>query len=299
MTTANRATVNRGRAFGLIVLAYVVAVAAALLTLQLLDAGSVLYRSFIADVVATCVVFGFSVAFRNSSFYDAYWSVVPPLLLAYWVWLAAPVLNVRLVLVSLLVLWWAIRLTHNWARGWSGLEHEDWRYVDLQEKLGLLYWPVSFLGVHLMPTLLVFAGCFGVYLVAQPMAAQVPWGWIDTVALLVGAAAIAIEGQADNELRAFRARRASAAELLDTGVWSWCRHPNYLGEIGFWFSMGLFGYAVAPTVWWLWLGPLGMLILFVGITIPMQERKLVAAKPAFADYARRTFSLLPFSHWRG
>ena len=259
----------------------------------------VLARSLAADVGATVVVFGFSVAFRNSSFYDAYWSVLPPLLLAYWVWVFAPPFNWRLCALSLIMLWWAVRLTHNWARGWSGLEHEDWRYVDLQQQLGVLYWPVSFLGVHLMPTLWVFAGCLGAFVVAQPQAAAVPWGWWDTLACVVGVAAVAIEMRADNELRAFRARRSSAAQLLQTGVWAWCRHPNYLGEIGFWCSIALFGFAAAPAWWWLWLGPLGMVILFVGITIPMQERKLAAAKPEFADYARRTFSLLPLSMLRG
>ena len=296
--TEGAATTGRGRAFAWILLAYVLATAAALATVWYLSDWDLLLRSLAADVVATVVVFGASVAFRNSSFYDAYWSVAPPLLLLYWVVVLAPSLSLRLLALALLVCWWAVRLTHNWARGWSGLDHEDWRYVDLQQKLGVLYWPVSFLGVHLMPTLWVFAGCLGAYLVAQPAAAEVPWGIWDTLALATGVAAVALEGRADNELRAFRARRASAAELLQTGVWAWCRHPNYLGEIGFWVSVGLFGYAAAPDVWWLWLGPLAMVVLFVGITIPMQERKLRAAKPDFEAYAQRTFSLLPLSTLR-
>jgi steroid 5-alpha reductase family enzyme len=33
---------------------------------------------------ATVVIFGFSRWFNNSSFYDAYWSIIPPLLALYW-----------------------------------------------------------------------------------------------------------------------------------------------------------------------------------------------------------------------
>jgi hypothetical protein len=39
--------------------------------------------TLVADVLATLVVFAFSRAYRNSSFYDAYCSVIPPLLTFY------------------------------------------------------------------------------------------------------------------------------------------------------------------------------------------------------------------------
>ena len=37
------------------------------------------HAAFRADVAATLVVFLFSLLYRNSSFYDAYWSVAPPI----------------------------------------------------------------------------------------------------------------------------------------------------------------------------------------------------------------------------
>ena len=49
-------------------------------------------RAFLNSLLlATLVVFAFSRAYRNSSFYDAYWSVIPPLLLFYWWSQAGPV----------------------------------------------------------------------------------------------------------------------------------------------------------------------------------------------------------------
>ncbi len=116
-----------------------------------------LYLAGLADLTATIVVFAFSVAFRNSSFYDAYWSVAPPLLLGYW-WLSGDGEFARVFVVAALVLTWAVRLTGNWARGWNGLDHEDWRYPKIRDATGRLYWPVSFLGIHLVPTVVVFIG---------------------------------------------------------------------------------------------------------------------------------------------
>jgi len=284
--------------FAWIYLAYLLAIGVAWLTVVFAPESwsHPIALALAADVAATVVIFAFSLAFRNSSFYDAYWSVAPPLLLLFFAWSAGWSLDLRWLVLMALVCWWALRLTHNWAIGWTGLAHEDWRYRDLQQKLGLWYWPVSLLGIHLMPTVWVFLGCLGGYWVAQP--ATSAWGWLDSLALLVGVASIWLEARADTQLHQFRDQRGSVAEHLDHGVWSWCRHPNYLGEIGFWVAVGLFGSAAAPGVWWVWLGPGAMVLLFTLVSIPMLETKLTQAKPGYAAYAARTFALLPLSKLR-
>ena len=171
------------RDFWLIVIAYVAATVAAVLVLLAAPLGDTLLDMLLADVVATLVVFGFSVAFSNSSFYDAYWSVAPPLLLAGWVILHGGTGDaIRTLLAAVVVLAWAARLTRNWAIGWEGLSHADWRYVRLREQLGIFYWPVSLLGIHMMPTLLVFAGCLPLYLVSL---SSRPLGVWDAIGLVV------------------------------------------------------------------------------------------------------------------
>lgn len=65
----------------IVTVGYAIAAAAAWTCLSLIQAHP-LVEVLIADVVATTVIFGFSVAFRNSSWYDAYWSVAPPLIAA-------------------------------------------------------------------------------------------------------------------------------------------------------------------------------------------------------------------------
>ena len=74
---------SKASALGWITIAYVVCVAAgyaSLVSLNLVEP----WNAFVADVVATVVIFGFSLAFKNSSFYDAYWGVIPPLLAMWW-----------------------------------------------------------------------------------------------------------------------------------------------------------------------------------------------------------------------
>ena len=51
----------------------------------MLNTHGLLQPDSFADVIATVVVFAASRWHHNSSFYDAYWSVLPPYLAVYWV----------------------------------------------------------------------------------------------------------------------------------------------------------------------------------------------------------------------
>ena len=281
------------RAFAWIVISYVAALLVAALVLRALPGHAPLVRVAAADAAATCVVFAFSVAFDNSSFYDAYWSVAP---IAIAGWLAAEpgaahANPARRVLVVALVTLWGVRLTWNWARGWAGLRHEDWRYVNLRRTTGRAYWPVSFLGLHFFPTVLVFLGCLP--LAAALVDGDAPLGPLDALAAAVTLGATVLEAAADEQLRAFRSQKAREGDVCDVGLWAWSRHPNYLGEIGIWVGVGLFGLAAgAPS--WAAIGVVAMIALFVGISIPMIEKRSAERRPAWAAYRARTSMLLPW-----
>jgi steroid 5-alpha reductase family enzyme len=277
---------------------YLLALIAAAWTLALLEAHP-LVEIFLADLVATAVIYLCSLLTRNASFYDAYWSVAPPAIALGLLSYGGEGVLLRQLLLGLVVGLWAVRLTLNWAWTWQGFRHEDWRYVQLAERSGRLWWLLSLLGIHLFPTLVVFAGCLP--LLPALLSGAAPIGWLDWLAFGIGLAAVWLEYEADRQLHAHRARRASRSEVLDSGVWRLCRHPNYVGEIGFWVSLFLFGIAawggVAP---WTWLGPVAMVGLFTIVSIPMIETRLLADKPGYAAYRARTPALLPlpWPRWR-
>jgi steroid 5-alpha reductase family enzyme len=243
-----------------------------------------------ADVAATLAIFAWSLAYRNSSFYDAYWSVAPLPIALYWTAVGEGAAGARQALVLVAIFAWGARLTWNWARGWHGLEHEDWRYVDLRAKTGRAYWLVSFLGLHLMPTFWVFGGLLPVY-AAVAVPARPP-GALDLLAALVTAGAIALEAAADAQLHRYRAARPAPGEFLRNGLWAWSRHPNYLGEMGFWWGLWLFGVAAAPALWWTVAGPLAITLMFRFVSLPMIETRMRERRPAFAEWAGRSSLVL-------
>ncbi len=298
-TTTDRFIPAPSRALALILLAYAVAIAAAWATVRFapLDAHPMV-RLFAADVAATVVVFGFSRAFDNSSFYDPYWSVAPIVMAA---WLpfsgieGVVPMGARQGLMLAVTSFWGGRLTYNWLRGWSGLDHEDWRYVDFRKQFPRGYWPFSFAAIHFFPTVCTFAGSLAMWPIATSNA---PLGPLDLVGAAIAVGATIIEGLADAQLRAFRADCAARGErgaICEVGLWAYSRHPNYFGECSFWVGLWVLGLAAnSADAAWTALGPVGMISLFVFGTIPLMEKRSLERRPAFADVQRRISMLVPW-----
>jgi steroid 5-alpha reductase family enzyme len=287
-------TMKMTKAFLLVIAAYALAGAAAVGTGLLFRALPLIAIVGLADLAATIVVFIFSVITNNSSMYDPYWSVAPVPIALFW--LLQPgsdgFANPRHVLIFALLCLWAIRLTTNWAIQWRGLGHEDWRYRDIRRQTGVFYWPASFLGIHLLPTVLVFLGCLALWPALSDRAAQLTW--LDGVAALVVLTAVTIEGTADLQMRRFRRRPGAAEQVIPPGLWSVSRHPNYFGEVLFWWGLYLFVPLAYPAFWWAIVGPLAILLLFLGASIPLMERHLLEGHPTYAEYQKR---VSPFFPW--
>ncbi|QYJ02553.1 DUF1295 domain-containing protein [Nocardioides panacisoli] len=256
------------------------------------DTAWVWLDALVADVLATVVVFVASRMHHNSSFYDAYWSVLPPYLVAYWWWagprdLADPWAWLLFVVVG----FWAVRLTANWVRTFPGMHHEDWRYPMLREQAGRWELVVDFVAIHLFPTLQVFLAAVPAYLLLSRDGR--PIGLLAGIGALVGVAAVALEWAADRQMKEFVATR-QPGESMDRGLWAWSRHPNYFGEISFWFAVAVFGMAASPEdAWWVLAGTVAMVAMFLGASIPMMEKRSLERRPSYQDVIDRVPRLLP------
>lgn len=275
-------------------LAYVLAIIAAFTSAAFLpETLHLLWKIAIADVVATLVIFAFSAIFNNSSFYDPYWSIAPMVIVTALFFSETYHSGhpVRAMLVFLLVNLYGFRLTYNWWRGWTGLDHEDWRYVLYRKKGAVTYWLVSFSGFHLMPTVLVLLGCFTFYPVFTE---NVPLNVLDFFAFVITFGAILIEAIADQQLRQFRLSNKEPQKILETGLWKYSRHPNYFGETSFWWGLFLFALAVGWEYWWTGFGALSITLLFVFISIPMIDKRMLAKRPKYTERMKKVSGLIPW-----
>ena len=234
------------KAYLSILLIYIFSAAAVIFFGDLLPFENPIYTAALADLGATVLIFAFSMIYNNSSIYDPYWSVAPVIIAVYWLLPRGILWNfdIRAVLVFLLLLAWSVRLTVNWLIRWKGLDDEDWRYRDFRQRNVKIYWLISFLGIHLMPTILVFLGCLS--LIPVFLEAKHSLGFLDIAAFVIVVFSIWIEAKADIQLRSFRMRQENKNKILKIGLWAISRHPNYLGEIAFWWGLYFFGVVANP-----------------------------------------------------
>lgn len=276
---------------------YALAIALAYVFVLLFN-GSVntLLLTFIADVLATVLVFIFSILFGNASLYDPFWSVSPPFICIFWMYSGNENLVAQAMLIVILV--WSVRLTLNWVRGWKGLAHEDWRYTMLREAHPKYYWLINFFGIHLFPTVMVFAGMLPVYFVTlhtdTPLLEEglTLVKGIFALGFILAFIATVIELTADEQMFAFK-RQSKHGEHINEGLWRYSRHPNYFGEIMFWFGLWVLQMSVLPAYWWTGIGFLSILCLFLFASIPMMEEKNLKSKKGYADYMRKVSRLIP------
>lgn len=281
---------DRRRGLLAVASAYALALTAALAIGWMLRGRSPVLVAAVADVAATLVVFAFSVRHDNSSVYDPYWSVSPIVIAAYWA--AGRELDLRGVLVGVLVVAWGVRLTANWVSRWRGLEDEDFRYVEIRGKAGRLYWPASLFGIHLLPTAWVFLGMLPTWPALSGQGRAL--GPLDLAALAVTATGIAVEAVADRQLRRFLRARGDPSSVLDAGLWRLSRHPNYFGEVSFWWGLWLFGLAADPRWAWTVIGPLSITVLFLAVSIPWMDRRMRARHPGWAERTAALPALVPW-----
>lgn len=267
--------VEKTKALVIVALVYIIAGLAAIATLKYAPISDVLWKTLLADTVATIVVFIFSMLYKNSSMYDPFWSVAPIFIAFYWLFKAYGFpfegVDFTIWIMILLIIAWGVRLTWNWMLRWEGFGDEDWRYVKIKKKTGLFYWPSSFISIHLMPTLWVFAGMVPVYFAINAKA--IPVSILFALATLVTVIAISLETIADNQLRNHLRIRKNKNELLKTGLWGIMNYPNYTGEILFWWGMYLFAISYNIDFWWTIFGPLSISLLFIFISIPMMKKR--------------------------
>ncbi len=250
-----------------------------------------LVSSFLADIVATLVVWGFGILFANSSVYDPYWSVAPIIILTFWIIIKGVSLSSIDILYLIAIIIWAVRLTLNWAIRWKGLQHQDWRYIMLKEKSPRLWFLTNLIGINIMPTVVVFVALIPAYYGIESK------GSINSL-VIIGFAicifAVLIQSIADRQMDLFRKNKSYKNQCIDKGLWRYSRHPNYFGEVSFWWGIWLMQMGVIPQIWVTVIGPVVITLLFISVSIPMMEKHILASKPIYSRYRRQVSMLIPW-----
>ena len=246
----------------------------------------------LADVLATIVVWFFGLIYKNVSVYDPYWSVFPPVAFLIWAFYTG-MWTLPVVLLLVASWYWGWRLTRNWALTFKGMAHEDWRYTKYRSLHPALFHLINLFGLNMMPTLVVFGAMLPGLQLYQLSAALMTNNPLCLAILILGfivcISSATIQLIADKQIHDFRA--ANPGKYCNVGLWKHGRHPNYFGEMAFWWGIWIM-YAAFGGIDWFICGPIAMSAMFLGISIPLMEKRQLQNKPGYADYRKQTRMLI-------
>ncbi len=238
-------------------------------------------------ITATLIIFLFSKIHHNSSIYDPFWHVAP-IPIVFYIASHSSLSNLQQSLVLSAFLFWSLRLTYNWFLNWTNLDHEDFRYIDLKNTNKFLAFVNDFFGIHLIPTIIVNVSLYPIYvaLTSDYLNNLVYVGFI----LIIFA--VVVQHIADSQMRGFRKDENNLGKTMKYGLWKYSRHPNYLGEVSFWFGIYIFALASGSTSIWLLTCPIVMLALFVFISCPMMDNRSLKKRSDYKEYMDKTPQLI-------
>jgi steroid 5-alpha reductase family enzyme len=261
------------------------------------------WLGFAVTCICTVVIWVFSIANDNSSIYDPYWVVAPPLLALALKATAQGGLggawHARQLIIAACLCIWACRyhVFYAWP-GWrTGLVHEDWRY-EAMRRAPLPYWLNSLIGMHLFPTVLVYlAFAPAARILLSSPESQPAFGLWDLLATAGALGAVSIEYLADRQLRRYRGTNDyERGGTFRQGLWKYSRHPNYFGEALFWVSMVPFAVAgglVRAHPLLVFAGPI-LMAAFFRYSCRLMDVRSLERRPDYARAIAETSAMIPW-----
>jgi len=221
---------------------------------------------------------------RNNSQMDKLWSLLP--IIYTWIVAYNGGFKARLVVMAVLATLWGFRLSFNFGRKgayklkfWEGEEDYRWEVIRSGpfkgHRFGWLLFDFFFISIYQNVIVLMT-----VFPALVSMNSTVPFGIIDTIAAVFTFSFIVWETVADEQQWAYQTKKwemiKSGKKLHElpapynngfttSGLWGYCRHPNYFAEQAIWMSFYVFSIATGVGIFnWSIIGALLLQVLFLG-----------------------------------
>jgi steroid 5-alpha reductase family enzyme len=244
-----------------------------------------------AILILFSALWAVSLRLENSSVADVAWGpgiLVIGLVYYFTSYFTSDGLSLRAHLTLALLAIWAIRLgAHLYFR--TRLQGEDFRYVRWREEYEQ-WWLVSYFKVFLLQAVVAWIVSLPIYFAIVSVGSP-SLTLLDYLGVLLVVSGVVVESLADEQLRRFRADRVNRGKVLDTGLWSYSRHPNYFGEALVWWGFGVIAVATGgvPGL----LGPVVLTYFLIYVSgVALLESSLVEKK-GYIQYAGKTPAFVP------
>lgn len=210
---------------------------------------------------------------------------------------------IQLILVSL----WALRLSlYIFIRNRG--KDEDFRYKKWREEWGKMAWLYAYLKVFLLQGFIMLWVALPIIIFQSQHLSSFPASYLSDpnvsfmsldqlslmhlIGIFIALFGLIFETIADLQMYQFKKDSSNKGQIIQSGLWKISRHPNYFGEIVFWW--GIFMMTLGAHLWFISLiGPLAITLLIRFVSgVPMLEKKY-EGREDFENYKKRVPVLVP------
>ncbi|EFQ97454.1 hypothetical protein MGYG_00495 [Nannizzia gypsea CBS 118893] len=257
---------------------------------------------------------------RNYSQVDRMWSILPSVYtghFALWCRLKG-VATTETNTIFFFILIWSARLTFNyWRKGGYSIGSEDYRWATLRKQVNspALFFLFNVLFISLAQSILLFLITVPTYIfvLIGTLRDAPSFGVPDLIFSRFLLFLVLIEHFADQQQWKFQQAKKQyqktarmPAEYKDiftsddldrgfvvSGLWAWCRHPNFVAEQAFWVTLYTWSaYRVESYFNWSGVGALCLVLLFQAST-NLTESITASKYPDYKQYQARVGKFIP------
>ncbi len=234
------------------------------------------------------IIFILALLKKNNSIVDVAWGGGFIVIAVYSIVQSGEV-DLRKMIVSLLVLLWALRLSFHIMVRNSG-RGEDFRYKAWRDRWKFFILR-SFFQIFMLQGLFMLVISTPVWFINFSTGGPIgPW---DSLGLVIFGTGFMIETIGDYQLSEFKKDRANEGKIITTGLWSVTRHPNYFGEALVWWGISCYALSFHHG-WYALVSPVVITLLLRFVSgVPMLEKKY-EGRPDWEEYKSRTAAFVPF-----
>jgi steroid 5-alpha reductase family enzyme len=235
-----------------------------------------------------------SLAIDDVSIVDYIWSLLSlaaAATYAYHTGIESTVSLVMLLMVSI----WAFRLTFFLMKRGRN-QPEDRRYQVIRQNnspnfgFKSLYLIFIFQGFIAWIISTIFVPVFDAGASADT---AITWNLWHSAGVALWLFGLIFESVADNQLHAFNQRVVKDGKTLNTGLWRYCRHPNYFGEFCIWWAWCIF--AIPTSSVWILAAPMIMTYLLMKFSgVGNMENGITTRRPDYQAYIDATNTFFPW-----
>jgi len=253
----------------------------------------------IVTFVYFTVIFFIATAIKNNSIVDIGWGM--GFVIGSWVTLfttSEP--TVLSYLVVGFITFWGLRLSIRLFKRNHG-KPEDFRYRQWREEWGDNVVLIAFFRVFMVQGIINFVVGSAGYAIIKFNAFDFTGvsQWVVYIGLFLSFTGLFFEVVGDEQLR--QHIQKGTRTLLQSGLWSVTRHPNYFGEIMIWVGLYIAGLAMLlngdiPVLYYLVLilSPVIMSTVLIKISTPMLEKNM-EKYDGWEEYKKRVPMIFPWA----